>query len=264
MTGAAVVQQVNPADASNNATTGQPEGGDRLLAGKYKTVEELERGYSMQQTETRKIIEARDVALRQLETVLPLIERGVAGAPNTAGPASTSDPISNLLESLNKGESVTREQLAGAVQAVARAEVAPIMDALSARQSAVAALPEFVKFENEIAQFVEANPTLKSEVQAMMAKGLSTQALKYSYGEWQRQMASATTPSQKSDASGTQHATHKLDSLLTGGGSARASVDADATIARINAARDRMAKTGSLADKMAYASVALTEETDYR
>jgi len=207
---------------SNNSTAAS----EKLLAGKYKSPEELERGYTHQMTETQKIIAERDQLKQKLELAEGFITDTRMGADRSM-PADRAAARKSNLDTIAEQLNVDREQLAGAMAEIAAQTFAPITSGIQARQIVNEENPDFVKFEPEVAQFLKANPQLDARVGKAIRQAASDPEalallLDYSYMKYDRSKTAGTTTVPRNDTSGTEQAQAKIDATIPGAGAGRA------------------------------------------
>jgi len=130
--------------------SGQP----RLLANKYRDPAELERGYLELQTvsnQTYQRTQELEARLAELERVNPLERQ-----------QSRRDPMEALNEVGVPADAIM-ELVSRGVQNVLQ----PMMRAQDARQTVSNEYPEFAKFENDVAQYLNSTPPLKQRYERM-------------------------------------------------------------------------------------------------
>lgn len=228
-------------EAANNSTV-TPQ----LLAGKYTNVEELERGYSHQMTETSKIIGERDRLKQELDMARSFIQESRMGtdrvypAERAAGRKSA---VASLAESLNADP----EQLAAAMAEVSAQTFAPFTSGIRARQIVESESPGFSKFEPEVAQFLQANPDINTRIGRAISRVADdpeamAAILDYTYLKYN---ASRQGVQKVGDASGQAQAAARIDATIpqSGGGNRAASSEAG-SYERLVAAHQHGAETG--------------------
>lgn len=243
----------NSATTSNATSSANPEE-KRLLAGKYPTVEELERAYNSQMTETNKIIAQRDGMKRQLDVLVPLVESGTG--MNARGDNSGAGSASNPLQAIADAAGITIDQLVGAMGEIADAKMTPLVSGLTARQVVASEHADFAKFEGEVHQFLEANPDVKARVRAAQDP---VAAIEYAYLKWQNAAGKNTGEAERVDVTGTDVVTAKLDAQIVTGGGART---APSRSGAVEAALARARESGNKADWTAYLGLALGDDNN--
>ena len=195
-------------------------GAQTLLAGRFKEVPELERGYTHQFTETQKIIKQRDELAQKLEAVLPMLEAATGGVGNgRVMPADRMNQRRSAIDTLAESTNVPREQIVEAIAEVTAYQLAPLTRGVTARQTVAREAPDFIRFEAEVAQFLQANPPINERFTRMMSDpDLNDAALKYAFLEWSASKAGAMAG--RTDASGTDAAAEKLDAAVPASGAA--------------------------------------------
>lgn len=226
----------NPSADPAAAAAANPQQAQPLLAGKYKSVQELEAGYSNQQTQTNAIIKERDALARKAAILESLVKEGAAGGNGGMVPAPRSGAQS-AIEQYAEATGQDPQLVAAAMREAANQAFAPITAAIAARQKVGAEFPEFGRFETEVSQFLNANPEIAAEYNVMVSNPdtaaagmryaflMATAAARANAGA---QPAQAPTTQ---DLSGQQQATARLDAMIpggAGGGGRAAALDAAA------------------------------------
>jgi hypothetical protein len=223
----------------NNAG-GQPE---QLLAGKYKSVDELERGYQNLFSEGQKLVER----IRALE------EQGqYRPAPNWEGEAADRvDPATRVAQ---RQDPVDALSLAGIpvheldefVRKRIAQEIQPVFQGAQARQTVAQDYPEFSKHEGELAQFVEANPQLKARYNRVYNADPEA-ALKWLFNEYMRGQSAP-----RESASGEAQAAARLDAALPGRVQPQRRSPGDFDTETYNKLREEALKTGDWSRALAF------------
>lgn len=234
---------LSPLNPQFDGSDGQPDGGERLLAGKYKTQEELERGYQNLFEEGKKLV-ARIQAL----------ESSQAPPGNGWGEEMTDrvDPADRI--AARQQDPVDALSMAGVpvneLKSLIRREVMhefqPIIQGANARQKMVQDYPEFAQFEGELAQFLEANPQLKSQYNRAYAADPEV-ALKWVYGEFSRSSGLTRT-----SASGEAQAAARLDAGLPGRVTPQRMAPGEFDVDRYNKLKEEAIRTGDWDKVLAY------------
>lgn len=237
-----VPQSVNP--------TTTPADNQQLLAGKYKTKEELVSGYLHQQTETQKIIQQRDELARKAAVLEALVKQPQAGdgrvMPADRIAARASNAVEALTEAINSGGGVDPNLVRAALREEAGTAFAPIVGVMQAQAKVSAELPEYNREQAEVAQFLAANPDVDAEYREMISNpATAAAALKYAWFNMalarERAGLAANAASQTPrDLSGHDQAAARLDAAIPGSGVAgrdaalaqKAEGDLEAAIAR--------------------------------
>lgn len=200
------------------AAVGQPnDTGSRLLAGKYKDEQELERGYLSQFNETQKIIAQRDAVQQKLDALMPLLGGGSDGFG--AGRSMPSERVSarkSVLDDVAAATSTDRDQLTQEIAQIVRGELAPLTEGIRARQIVEQENPGFANFEGEVAQFLQANPEINRRFVNTMRVDPAA-AMDYAFLKYQRAAGSGQlTPSAESrtSASGQDQLQARLDATI--------------------------------------------------
>lgn len=197
------------------ASEGQPQTAqEKLLAGKYKNVDELERGYDSLFKEGQRLVNR----IRELEEVRPTSrESDPWGDPNGVEVTERIDPAARSAARRENPADVLAmagipvEAAEELIRRTVQAEIRPLFQGAQARQSVAQIHPEFVQFEGELAQFVAANPSLSGRYNRIYATDPEV-ALDWVFGEFMRSRG----PSPENGASGAQQAAARLDAQLPG------------------------------------------------
>ena len=227
-----VVEQTPQAGQDGNNSQTEP-----LLAGKYKSTEELERGYQNLFTEGQKIVEQKKA-----------LEQRVAQLESWTAPAG-GDVSSRQLPSDREAARVRPmdalamagipvQELRDYVREELRAEIQPIFQGAQARQSVMQDYPEFSKFEPELAQFLEANPGLNSRYTKAYATDPDW-ALRGLYEEFRK------TRGVGPDASGAAQFAARVDAQLPGRSAVPRGAVQDGFTEQYEKAVEKAQKTGN-------------------
>lgn len=173
----------------------------RKYAGKYNSVEELEKGYWSSAQEAQRIVEEN----KMLKQVLTGQQR--------VNPAERVAEREAYVEELREA-AIPVEALEKLIEArsrrVTRSELEPIARGAHARQSMLKT-PGFAEAESAFDQFLSANPDVNEEYQSLMDKGLEGLALKHVFQSYRLQNGTAAA-----DVSGQQQAMARATATLTG------------------------------------------------
>ena len=221
---------------------GQPEGGERLFAGKYKSVEELERGYQNLFEEGRKLVSR----LQEAESSPRAGPQGGDWISDREDPAArsaarTQDPVDALSLA-----GVPVNELKKLIQQEVMHEFQPIIQGANARQAIAQDYPEFVQFEGELAQFLEANPQLKSRYNRTYSVDPEV-ALKWAYSEFTR-----ASGGNRTSASGEAQAAARLDAGLPGRVNPGRTPPGDFDMTTYNQLKQEAARTGDWSRVIGY------------
>lgn len=199
----------NPQEAA--AQSGQPGSAEqKLLAGKYKTIEELERGYMESAREAARIIAEKDTLAQKAAVLEQALSAGRTGNDQRGnGRSSAWDELTSI--------GLSQEQLRAAIGEVVQDALRPLAEGVNARQMIAGRHQDFGQFEGEIVQHLAANPDLKQRYDRLMGvdPGSAMELAYYSFKE-SRQRPSASEElkpqagipqSQASDRPGTATAT---------------------------------------------------------
>lgn len=187
--------------------SGQPAD-DRLLAGKYKSTPELERGYDELFKEGQRLVQR----VRELENQQVASSEDWSGGDLGADrvmPSDRRDARRDPVDALSMA-GIPVNELKEFVRREVYQEVNPVFQGAAARQTVAQDYPEFAQFEGELAQFVEANPQLKARYQKTYAVDPEV-ALKWAFNEFTRARGGNHT-----SASGEAQAAARLDASLPG------------------------------------------------
>jgi hypothetical protein len=208
---------------------GQPtEAEQKLLAGKYKDPNELERGYLNLFSEGQRILEQK----RALEAEIASM-RSAASSPSQSSwdldaggvaeglnPAERSAARRDPLDALSMA-GIPVDSLQAFVRRGIQEELRPFLQGAQARQVVANEYPDFLKFEPEVAQFMEANPQIKDRYQRMY-RADEQGAMEWAFNQFQRARAVAGQADVE-DAVGNQAMTQRLDAMIPGSGDRSAS-----------------------------------------
>lgn len=226
------------------AEGGQPT--EQLLAGKYKSVDELERGYQNLFNEGQKLVE-RIKGYEQRESIPPAREDWLGGevVADRVDPAdrrsARQDPVDALSMAgipVNELREFVRKELVH--------EISPIFQGAQARQTVSQDYPEFAKYEGELAQFVEANPQLKARYTRVYTADPEA-ALKWLFTEYTRGNAAP-----RASASGEAQAAARLDAALPGRTVPARTLPGDFNTEMYNNLKAEAARTGDWTRVLAY------------
>lgn len=242
-------------DGIEDATQGQ-EGGqpDQLLAGKYKSVEELERGYQNLFAEGQKLVER----LRSYEESSQAARWGAEGeAADRVSPADMragrQDPVDALSMAgipVNELKELVRREI---IQ-----EISPVFQGAQARQNVAQRYPEFPQFEGELAQLLEANPQLKARYNTVYRADPEV-ALGWLYEEFQR-----AKPHPGGSASGEAQAAARLDAALPGRTQPQRTKPGDFDTETYSKLREEAMQTGNWSKVLAFKLGSTIPEVHYR
>jgi hypothetical protein len=225
----------NPPVVETPAPEATPAVERRLLAGKYTSTEELEKGYQNSTTEFLRVKAENDARATRIAD----LESQLAGRANPAEQRAErqNDPF-KILEDYG----LPVAELRAASRAEAREEflsmLKPIAEAQNARSAVASQFKDFEAFERQSGEFLAANPEINDSYQRMLAVDAKG-ALRYAYFEYQTMLGPQGAPA---SASGAEQAAARLAAQVpNGGGGARTvaqvSADAEAMEAAIQKAR---------------------------
>lgn len=180
----------------DSPASGQPAE-QRKYAGKYETVDELERGYWNQAEETRRILEEnRELRMRQDN-----LDEGFQRRDTPAERRAAREYMSRLADA-----GVPIDDLQLAIQEGVRSVVQPLVQGASAREEMLREYPEFAQVEPKVAQFLETHPDLRARFQASYGADQRV-AMEWAYAQYRR-------AEQPSSASGREQSAARLDAQL--------------------------------------------------
>lgn len=176
--------QATPAQAAPQTapSTGRPDE-SRRFAGKYVSVEELEKGHLHAQSLITRL-QAENAQLRAVPTT-------AAPAPVTAprvNPVTREVIMSEKLKQFGERNQIPAQELAEVVSEIARGVVAEENAPAQAQAQTVAYMranhPRFFDFQNEVLAHVSANPQLSAEVSREMNQGNYTGAAVLAWSDY--------------------------------------------------------------------------------
>ena len=185
---------------------GQPDPEKRLLAGKYETVEELEKGYlNMQTVENQNnqrlaALEARFAAADPDDRIMPGDRRDARKRP-----AEVLEEMGIPSDAI--GEFVA-EQLSMALN--------PLIQGNQAREQLKRDYQNFDSLEGEVANYIAANPEVQSRYQRMFRVDQGA-AMEWAIQRYLKTRGPGASPPES--ASGGEAAAARLDARLPGSGS---------------------------------------------
>jgi len=194
-------QPVKPATEPSPATTAaQPE---KVYAGKYKSVEELEKGYWNSAQEAKRIADEN----KQLKEILTAHQR--------VNPAERADARPDFAKELEDA-AIPVEPLMNLIRETARQIVKtevlePIVRGSEARAAVMREFPDFTQREASLQAFLSANPAVDEKYQRMLKAGLEQEALEFVFMTSERL---STKP--VADASGQEQAVARATAALSG------------------------------------------------
>lgn len=170
-----------PSDASSETDPAEPPATEptsepaKLVFGKYKTLEEAERGYWESANAMNLAKAEADAAKARLADVQKV-------ATGTA-PAGESDPLDEI-----ENYGVPKAVIAKAIQKVARDEInamfAPAMQRAEADKQIIQTHPEYQERFGEIERFVEGSPEIAQQVIQLNNSGNYLAARQIAYLNW--------------------------------------------------------------------------------
>ncbi len=252
-------------DSNSGATAAGGQPTDYRWAGKFKDEKELERAYSHQMTETNKIIAERDKLKNSLDQLMPLLESAAAG-----GNGDRISPASRV--AARQGFTIPQDfdasdpnQLQALISNAVRNELAPITSGIAAQQTVARENPNYLSRQQEVAQFLAANPSLDARVQRGLQSGdpeLATLALDHAVKSYELSLLHNPNPTGGSPPPSNapdpvQAALNaRLDAMLPGG-AGRGVAAADERAALAQQYLTQYQATGNNAAKDAYLALAL-------
>ena len=210
------------------------------LAG-YPTTEALVAGYRNSSAEAQRLRSENDKNNALLAQVL---QNGLAGEPRRGVPDRSARPEDRLTDMgipVDALEQYVNERVQGAL--------APIARGMAARGKMVTDHPDYVQFENDVAQFIGSDPGL-SQSYGKMFEANPEGAMEYAFlkfGESRRRIGTQSNGSARDGIA---------DAAIPGGrtGEGRRTPTQDSAIQE---AFERYQKTGSSADAAAFAKARL-------
>jgi hypothetical protein len=194
------------------------------LAGKYTSLEELERGHENAQTQLTVMGKENELLRKRLEAVMPLLDG--ADVSSRANPADRAPARTDDLTELATALNVEPEKLARGLGAVA-ADVfgrvmQPYVQGSQARQIVSMEDPDYLANEPKIARYLSEHPEAQRAVDAAVKSGnLDVAVMAH---RWVKMAALGTTaPTNGATTGGTPPATTRsaleqaLDAQLLGG-----------------------------------------------
>lgn len=166
--------QVQAAQTQAQPVQTQPQGGqpasERRFAGKYLSVEELEKGAIHQQT----LITNLQRELSQLRSV-PTAAQPIQPQSTRANPVSLDTQRAEKLKAFEDRHQIPAQELEEVVSILTEGVLAQHEAPKAAQAQAVAYMqvnhPRFFDFQTEVTAHVKANPTLESVVQREISRG---------------------------------------------------------------------------------------------
>lgn len=227
---AAQAKPANETPTDERASTVEKSAPSRRYAGKYESVEELEKGYWNSAQEAQRIA-AENKALRDLVT-----------SQQRVNPAERAEERKNYAEELREA-AIPVDALDAYIderaQRLVRAAFEPLARGAQARSEVMSEYPEYETKEKDMAQFLSANPRVNDEFQKMMNAGLERAAMEYVFLQFERQNGAQN----RSDASGQEQAAARATAALTGNTVGARDV-ANSFETRLSEARERFDKDG--------------------
>lgn len=224
------------ADEPGNSAPLNPD-----LAG-YPTVEALRDGYRASGEEAKRLRERA----QELERTLASVLQATTANPRQAVPDRSKSPEDKLTDfgiPVDALREVVSKEIGGAFE--------PLLRGMQARGQVVASHPDYVKFESDVANFIQSDPQLSRDYSQMFAAN-PERAMEYAFlkfGDSRRRSASENgngnaAPEGMGDA--------RIPSSRAGDGRRAPSAD-DA----VQSAYEQYMKTGSSRDAQAYAKARL-------
>lgn len=211
----------------------------RKYAGKYTSVEELERGYWNSAQEAQRIA-AENKLLKEL-----------AAANQRANPAERVEARNEYQDEL-RDAAIPVEALEKLIEdranRIVQKAFEPIVRGAQARNEMTERYPEFATRERELQSFLSARPDVNDKYNRMMAAGLEDAAMEYAF-----LALNSGQPRQTSDASGQEQAAARATAALTGNAVGARDVG-DSFSSKLEAARARFERDG---DERALAAIVL-------
>lgn len=246
-------QAQQPAPAAQPSTI--PSG--RLLAGKYRSVEELERGYKEADRERRERNE-ENLALRAANIVSERVGRQPRNEPQplTSIPVQFEGdkpvvPVSDLrAEMLQAARTAAQETVTGILT--------PMQQLGSANASLRASYPEFAQQEGNFAMWLRERPDYQGLIQQNPEVGLESAYLKYQRDAGLQQAShatQATLAAQQQIGQAQQHAAPAGGSAPAG----RRVTETDAIASTLKRLYDEWQTTGDPAAKKRYTQYRLEQ-----
>jgi len=188
---------VNPFHPGLEEGGGQPP--ERLLAGKYKSVEELEKGYLNLQT----------VENQNNQRIMALEDRFQGDIRvNPAERSAARKRPEDALEEIGIDPTVIGEFLEQKLNQALN----PIIQGAQAREQLKRSYPNFETLEGEVATFIQSNPEIKQRYQRMF------QADQGGAMEWAINRYQAAQGGSRESATGAEQLSNRLDAMLPGQG----------------------------------------------
>ena len=171
-----------PANTPTAPPTGRPDEG-RRYAGKYLSVEELEKGHSHAQG----LITKLQTELAQLRAVPTAAATAPVVAPRV-NPVTRETILSEKVKQFGERNQIPAQELAEVVSEIARGVVQQENAPAQAQAETVAYMrqnhPRFFEFQNEVLAHVSANPMLQNEVSREMNNGNYTGAAVLAWSDY--------------------------------------------------------------------------------
>lgn len=209
------------------------------LAG-YPTVEALVHGYRESGNEAKKQRERAD-KLEQLATQLLASTGNPRGdVPDRGRGRSAEDRLTESAVPVDALSELIDRRIGNALE--------PITRGVSARGKIVADHPDYVKFENEVAQFIESDPEMSEKYPKLFSVDPAS-AMEYAFLKFGESRRRTHTPSQNGGR-GPEDAA--IPTSRSGDGRRQPEADLD-----VQAAFERYQKSGSSRDAAAYAKARL-------
>lgn len=226
-----------------DSTDGQQAELNPDLAG-YPSTDALVAGYRASGAEAKKWRETAEASMTRLNA----LEQRFSGYEQTrqAVPQRSTNPYDQLSEL-----GVPADPLRTAIQQEVQQLFRPIAEGMNARQRVVGTYPDFVKYESDVASFIESDPNLKQTYDRMFAAD-PVGAFEYAFlkfGDTRRRSAPAT------NGTGAQVQEDRAESQIPGkrsGDARRTPADTD-----VQEAYKRYQDTGSSVDARTYAKARL-------
>lgn len=225
-----------PQTPAEPATTAQQQQeAERLLAGKYRDVAALEKGYMESAQEAQRIVNENKALKAMLQTVVPQQPGERVNPAARAGDRTHVKALEEALVPVDALKEFFREQL--------MEEFKPLVAGQRAAKELAQAYGEpFGKFQAEMETFLSANPDVNDEYNRMLAvPGLEKTAQEMAFLKYSRALGSQAA--QSADASGQAQAQARAVAMMSSGSVGARAVDSPQDV-KLTAAVDHYNRTG--------------------